>query len=67
MSIHATKLNLALEDVAAAAGAIDADLSGNADNRIRGGYMMIEEARVRRLLDTLRALRAARQPELYEF
>jgi hypothetical protein len=56
------KLTLALEEVAAAAGSIEEDLSSNADNRIRGGYMLIEEARVRRLLGTLRALRAARDP-----
>ncbi len=60
------KLHLALEEVAAAAGSIEADLSGNADSRIRGGYILIEEARVGRLLDTLRALRAVRDPWVIE-
>lgn len=44
----------ALDDLVAAARSCAADLGGNADSRIRqtsgGGFIMIEEARVRWLL-----------------
>lgn len=49
--------NMALiREVIASAEGIAADLSGNADNRIRGGFMLVEEARVRRLLKAVDGL-----------
>ena len=45
-----------IREVIDAARCVDADLSGNTDSRIRGGYMMIEEARVRRLVKAVKAL-----------
>ncbi len=49
----------ATNDLIAAALSIEADLSGNADSRLRGGYMLIEEARVRHLLTAAREFRVA--------
>ncbi len=49
----------ATDDLVAAALSIEADLSGNADSRLRGGYMLIEEARVRHLLTAAREFRVA--------
>ncbi len=47
-----------------AAQAIEADLSGNTDRRLRqtpaGGFIMIEEARVRWLLHAVKGLRSAK-------
>ena len=54
----------ALDELWQAAQAIEADLGGNADSRIRqtpaGGFIMIEEARVRWLLHAIRGLRSAK-------
>ncbi len=60
MSIPTAAEYDALQDLAAAAETIDADLSGNADLRIRGGFILIEEARIRLLLKSLRTYRQAR-------
>ncbi len=60
MSIPTSAEYEALQDLAEAAETIDADLSGNSDGRIRGGFMLIEEARVRLLLKSLREYRMAR-------
>ncbi len=57
---EATSITVANEMVVQAAQGIEADLSGNADSRIRGGYMLVEEVRVRHMLHTLRHLRRIR-------
>jgi hypothetical protein len=57
-------LEEAYDELWQAAQAIEADLGGNADSRIRqttlGGFIMIEEARVRWLLHAIRGLRGAK-------
>jgi hypothetical protein len=60
MSIPTAAEYDALQDLAAAAETIDADLSGNADLRTRGGFILIEEARIRLLMKSLRTYRQAR-------
>lgn len=56
-----TFLAEAQDELWQAAQAIEADLGGSADGRIRsGGFIMVEEARVRWLLHAIRGLRAAK-------
>lgn len=55
----------AYDELWQAAQAIEADLSGNADSRVRqilgnGGFIMVEEARVRWLLHAIKGLRHAK-------
>ena len=43
-------------EVISSAQSVIADLSANTDDRIQGGYILIEEVRVRRLISAVEAL-----------
>lgn len=45
-----------IREVIASSESVVADLSGNADDRLRGGYILIEADRVRRLVAAVHAL-----------